>query len=198
MEENNKNILHLVSNIPVSVNHYIKPRGFIMKVGGAPKVQVTMYETSDAKKYKKEFMQHVQKELKNQQWNIEENKFIIVEATFYFDRTHKDTNNHWKIMLDALTECGIWKDDSLVMERVNRIYYDSKNPRIELKIYHSDHIGIFNNDIEYKTFIHNCESCTRYNRNCSLLKSALESRIQEEINLIDNKFVCNKFKEIKK
>lgn len=62
-----------------------------------------------------------------------------------------------------------------------RIYYDNKNPRIELKIYPSEFIGIFNNKEEHDKFISKCIKCKRYKRNCSILKKALEGRIQEEI-----------------
>ena len=47
---NTKQILTLISPIPCSVNHYIKPRPFIID----GKAQVTMYETAEAKKYKKD------------------------------------------------------------------------------------------------------------------------------------------------
>ena len=53
------NKLKLISPLPVSVNHYIKPRAFITH--GKP--QVTLYETNEAKKYKKEFRVLTEKEV---------------------------------------------------------------------------------------------------------------------------------------
>ena len=46
------NKLKLISPMPVSVNHYIKPRAFIVH----GKAQVTLYETAEAKKYKKNLL----------------------------------------------------------------------------------------------------------------------------------------------
>ena len=43
------NILHLTSEIPVSVNHYMKPRGFVIYKNKKPIAQVSMYETAEAK-----------------------------------------------------------------------------------------------------------------------------------------------------
>ena len=51
--------LVLVSPIPESVNHYVKPRAFIMNVKGRPTPQISMYETAPAKEFKKKFIQIV-------------------------------------------------------------------------------------------------------------------------------------------
>ena len=47
--------LKLTSPMPVSVNHYIKPRAFI--VHGKP--QISLYETAEAKEFKNEFIRYV-------------------------------------------------------------------------------------------------------------------------------------------
>ena len=56
------NRLKLVSEIPCSVNHYLKPRPFIMN----GKAQVTMYETAEAKTYKKNFTKYIKEQVKLQ------------------------------------------------------------------------------------------------------------------------------------
>ena len=76
---------------------------------------------------------------------------------------------------------------------VNRIFYDSKNPRIELTIYPTDYIGIFDNQEQLCEFEDKCKTCKRYSRNCSIFNKAKEGRIQEEIS---EEFVCNKYKEV--
>lgn len=151
------------------------------------------YKTKEAKKYQKDFIEYVKKEVKNQNYTLKPNKtqHFYVDTVFYFDRIDKDSNNYYKCMLDAITETQlIWEDDNVVCERVNRIYYDSKNPRVELTIYPVDYIGIFDNKEQLENFESNCNKCKKYKRNCSILQKAKEGRIQEEI----NDFRCNKFK----
>jgi Holliday junction resolvase RusA-like endonuclease len=188
-----KPILRLVSPIPVSVNHYVKPRAFIM--GG--KAQVNMYETAEAKAYKKQFVQYIIKEVKNQKWSLLPNKtqHFYIDAFFYFPRTDMDANNYWKILLDSITETQtIWLDDNVTCERVMGIWYDTKNPRIELDIYPVQYIGVFPDGehlINFKNAY--CEKCGRYARNCSILVKAIEGKVQDEIDGIR----CEKFKEVK-
>jgi Holliday junction resolvase RusA-like endonuclease len=177
-----KKKLKLVSEVPCSVNHYIKPRPFIMY--GKP--QVTMYETAEAKSYKKNFAKYIKEQVKLQGFNIEVNKtqHFYVDCVFYFDRIDKDANNYFKLLLDSITDSKcIWEDDNVVCERVNAIYYDAKNPRIEIEIYPVDYIGIFDNQEQLDVFTESCICCKRYKEGkCSIYKKALEGRIQEEIN----------------
>lgn len=191
MSENK--ILNLVSPIPVSVNHYLKPRSFITYVKGKAQAMVTMYETADAKKYKKDFKKHIEQEVKKQCWDLVPNKsqHFYVDCDFYFDRIDKDCNNYFKLLLDAITETQlIWIDDNVTLERVNRIYYDSKNPRVEIIIRPVEYIGIFPTHEQLQIFESNCIQCKRYKNNCSILNKAKEGRIQEEITDLN----CSKYK----
>lgn len=173
--------LKLISPVPCSVNHYIKPRGFICN----GKVQVTLYETAEAKKYKKEFSEYVLQQIKEQNFNIIPNKtqHFYVDCIFYFDRIDKDANNYFKLLLDSITETqAIWIDDNVTCERVNAIYYDNKNPRIEINIYPVEYIGIFNSEKDFEDFKFICKKCKKYKEGkCNILKKAIEGRIQEEI-----------------
>lgn len=191
--QNKQNILKLVSPMPVSINHYIKPRAFLVR--GKP--QVTLYETAEAKKYKKEFSKYVEEQVKIQKWSLIPNKtqHFYIDSVFYFERIDQDPNNYFKLPLDAITDVQkIWLDDNVTLERVQGIYYDNKNPRIEMTIFPVGYIGIFNSQEQLDKFESNCIHCNRYKRNCSILNKAKEGRIQEEI--VD--FKCSKFKESKK
>lgn len=187
------NILKLISPIPVSVNHYLKPRPFISN----GRAMVSMYETAEAKKYKKQFAEYIKQEIKIQKFNIEPNKtqHFYIDCDFYFDRIDKDANNCWKLLLDAITDTGlIWIDDNVACERVKKILYDNKNPRIEITIHPVDYIGIFDNQEQLGIFETNCIRCKRYKgKKCSLFNKAIEGRIQDEIN--ENK-ICSKFSEM--
>lgn len=190
------NELKLISPIPVSVNHYIKPRGFITYKGKTPIANVTMYETADAKSYKKQFKNYVKEQVKLQNYSLTPNKtqHFYIDCVFYFERTDKDPNNYFKLLLDSITETQlIWIDDNTTCERVNAIYYDSSNPRIEIVIKPVDYIGVFDNVNHLTEFKEKCETCTRSKRNCSILNKAIEGRIQEEI----SEGVCGKYKGVK-
>ncbi|MDF2588229.1 MAG: RusA family crossover junction endodeoxyribonuclease [Anaerocolumna sp.] len=190
------NELKLVSSIPVSVNHYIKPRTFITWKGNTPIANVTMYETVEAKAYKKQFKRYVEEQVKLQGYSSIPNKtqHFYIDCVFYFERTDQDPNNYFKLPLDAITETQLlWLDDNTTCERVKAIYYDSENPRIEITIKPVDYIGIFPTISHLNEFREKCVTCTRSKRNCSILNKAIEGRIQEEI----SEGVCGKYKEVK-
>ena len=153
-----------------------------------------MYETADAKKYKKDFTKYIKEQVIIQDFNITPNKtqHFYCDCVFYFDRIDKDANNYFKLLLDSITDSQcVWVDDNTVCERVNAIMYDAKNPHIELTIYPVDYIGIFPNQEQLDNFESNCIQCKRYKeRKCSILNKSIEGRIQDEI--VD--FQCQKFK----
>jgi Holliday junction resolvase RusA-like endonuclease len=189
----NKQQLKLICNDFISVNHYMNYR-----VAG--KI-VMAYKPKATKDFEKKFGKYVKEQAKNQGWIMpSKGKFVIIDAIFYFPRIDMDCNNYWKVMFDTITETQcVWEDDNITRERVNDIYYDSKNPRIELILSVSDRTGIFNNDNDYEEFKSKCNNCSRFKEGkCSIHKKALESRIQDEIVLVDSKWNCNKFKINKK
>lgn len=154
------------------------------------------YKTKEAKSYQKAFSAYVQEEVKKQGWILSDNKFqhYYVDCAFYFDRIDKDANNYMKCSLDAITDAGcVWIDDTQVCERVQRIFYDSQNPRIEFFIHPVEYTGIFNNQKDLEIFRSKCETCNRYTKNCSIWNKCLEGRIIPEV--IDN--ICLKHKEKK-
>lgn len=187
---NDKQVLKLVITDFISVNHYLAYRT-IMKNG---KPMAMSYKTKEAKKFQEKFEEYIREQVKIQNWITDSNpmQHYYVDSYFYFPRVDMDANNYYKVNLDSITETGlIWKDDNVVCERVQRIVYDSKNPRIELIIYPVDYIGIFDNKEQLCEFEDKCKSCKRYTRNCSILNKAKEGRIQEEIN---DELVCIKYK----
>ena len=174
------NILKLTSCIPPSVNHYLAYRAIMNN--GRP--QGTSYKTKEAKKYQAKFKEYVKDQVEAQNWDTDKDKYqhYYVDAFFYFPRTDMDANNYWKVLLDAITDTGlIWQDDNVVCERVQGIWYDSENPRIELEIKPVDYIGVFNNASQMEAFKSICIGCTRYKRNCSILRQAMRGNVQPYI-----------------
>lgn len=110
------------------------------------------------------------------------NKHIFVDTVFYFPRGNMDGNNYFKVLLDTITDSNVvWADDNIVCERIQRIYYDTNNPHVELIIHPVAYDGIFNNSNEMTDFEEKCKSCSRFQRNCSLLRKAKDGYIQSEI-----------------
>lgn len=182
--------LKLTSPIPPSANHYTSIRTIVKN----NKHLSIVYETKEAKEYKKVFKKIIEKQVQLQGWNykVNQTQHFFVDAVFYFDRVDKDASNYEKCLSDTITETQlIWKDDNVTLFRPQRIYYDPKNPRIELTIYPVDYIGIFDHQNQLSIFEEKCKTCTRYYRNCSILHKAKEGRIQEEI----GDFVCAKYKK---
>ena len=172
--------LKLTSPICPSVNHYLGWRGILK--GGKP--MAVSYKKPEALKYQKEFAEYVKKEVEKQGWVKSDNpsQHYYMDCIFYFDRTDKDCNNYFKCLADAITDSGVvWIDDTQLCERVQGIFYDSENPRIEIVIKEVDYIGVFDNASQLEEFESNCIGCSRYKRNCSLLKKAKKGRIQAEI-----------------
>lgn len=189
---NISNVLRLVSPMPPSVNHYLSYRAIIKN--GKP--MAMSYKTSEATKYQKNFINHIKEQVKIQKWIKSENKFqhYYMDCIFHFPRTDMDANNYFKCMADAISDSEVvWIDDVQLCERVQRIYYNSSDPKIIIEIKPVDYIGIFENISQLEQFESNCIGCNRYNRNCSILIKAKDGRIQEEI----QNFVCSKYKEKK-
>lgn len=179
----------------------MKPRPFIAH--GKP--MVTMYESKEAKDFKKKAVKIIKSAIVEQDFKISEHHFIHVDLTFYSPRTNMDTNNYYKTFIDAITESElIWKDDNISMIKDKRIYYDSKNPRIEVEIYPSQFIGIFDSTESLERFVSLfCSKCKKGNKigkkgGCSIYKNALESRIQDDIliDLENDKIECLSIKSV--
>ena len=172
--------LLLTLDVPPSVNHYLAYRAIIKH--GRP--MAMSYKTREALQYQKNLIAYVRQEVENQKWELVPNKtqHFYIDAVFYFGKTNQDANNYFKVMLDAITDTQlIWLDDNVTCERVQGIYYDSENPRVEIHIHPTDYIGVFENASQLEKFESNCVGCKRYKRNCSLLRCAKEGRIQPEI-----------------
>lgn len=182
--------LQLVSAIPPSVNHYLAYR--TVKRGGKP--MSISYKTKEAVQYREKFAHYVIDEVEKQGWCLEPQKYqhFYVDAVFYFPRVDMDANNYWKVMLDAITDTqAIWLDDNVVCERVQGIFYDTSNPRVELQIKPVDYIGVFENASQFEDFTSHCIGCVRHARNCSLLNKAINGKVQKEI--VGAK--CSKYRE---
>lgn len=191
-------VLKLVSPICPSVNHYLGYRA-VMR-GGRPLAM--SYKTEEARRYQDRFQKIVQQEARRQGWVMSDNRFqhYYMDCVFYFDRIDCDANNYFKCMADAITMSKVvWLDDTQCFERVQGIFNDVQNPRVEITITPVDYIGVFKTSEKMDAFFaENCESCTRGKRKCQLFTKAKQGRIQTEIDFEHNYCHARKVKKDKK
>lgn len=167
--------------IPPSVNDYLGKRVSYNPITKKPFVQV--YETPEAKAFKKLMGKLIQREVIKNGWEkTGEYDYIVCEVDVYLPQKKRDSDNLFKCLLDSFTESGIIYDDSMIKPRVREIYIDPTNPRLEVTLYKDEKIGVFKNLEHLEDFkVKNCYNCKRLNRNCSLLRRSTENRIIPEI-----------------
>lgn len=143
---------------------------------------------------KKAIIKFAKKQIIGQNWNYSYTKdhFIYMDVIIFFNRRGRDDTNLYKLLCDSLEKI-VYENDSRVLVRTQRIYYDKKNPRVEVSFTPVEYIGIFDDKEQLDKFENNCKNCSRYNRNCSLLQNAKDGFIQEEI----ENFICSSFKQKK-
>lgn len=188
-----KQVLKFTVTDFISVNHYLSYRSYIKN--GKP--VTSNYKTTEAKRFQKEITKYIKKQAKIQGWITDPNpmQHYYVDAVYYFPRIDMDCNNYHKVTFDAITDSGVvWVDDNMACERVLKVMYDSKNPRIEYTIYKTDFTGIFDNEQQLNEFEDKCKTCARYRNNCSILSASKTGKITDEVN---ENFECSKYKEYK-
>ena len=174
--------------VPPSVNKAYGLR--VQYMGGRAIPQ--RYLTTIAKEYKDYVSRTCKRIMKENDINfLVENKdeFIEMELVYYFDKKRKDADNTFKLLFDGMVQSKMMVDDDIILYNVKNIYIDKLNPRVEIKITKSKKRGIFNSETELEKFLDiNCKNCKRYKRNCSILKKALENRIEPTID--KDKYTC--------
>lgn len=162
---------------------------------GKPIHTVQTYKSAEAKKYETVAMKIIKQAMKDQKWETPpKEKYVIVNATFYFSRINQDDNNYYKVPLDVIEGAGAIFNDCKVMIRTNDIFIESKNPRVEIELVVSEKIGIFKDENELEKFKNeNCLMCIKDKSKCSILKKCLENKINSE-ELVKNTLNCLKKK----
>jgi Holliday junction resolvase RusA-like endonuclease len=186
---NNKQ-LKLTLPLPASVNH----------IYGRNKFGST-YLKKEGKDYKKINGLYIQQEvIKQGRVKLLEEQYCYLDEIVYMNSKGRDSDNLKKLTQDTITESEVvWFDDTFCLPRTNRIYIDSTNPRLEITITPIDMIGIFDSERDYFNFENQCKTCSQYrNGKCGVLRDSKDNRITESVSLIDDKWICTKFKLRKK
>lgn len=187
--------LHLTLTLPVSLNQlYINEYKYNPKTKKSEPTGKRILSDKGTMN-KKTIQKETKRQIKGQDWEISNtlNKYFYMDVIIYFNRTNRDADNIFKILNDSL-EGIVFKNDSRILPRVQRILYDATNPKIEVFFTPCNYIGIFDSLIDLEEFEENCHSCRFYlNSKCSVLVKAKEGRIQDEI----ENTICSKYTEKK-
>lgn len=179
--------------LPPSVNTYLGKS--VVWIAGRPTVHI--YETAKAKAYKKYLNKIVKEAMKEYQWEkTQDGEYVICEMEVYLSRKRSDSDNILKCLLDGITTSEAIFDDSFIIPRFKNVYIDANDPRVEVTLVKINKKGIFAGDVSYKYFLNSyCKKCSRYSRNCSILKKALDNKITKELD--KDSLTCSAYKEKK-
>lgn len=200
LDVNNMRNQHMMFTCPLppSVNEYLGKRVAYNPITKRPFVQV--YETNKARAFKKHMSKVLERSINEFNWEkTDKHEYVTCQLNIFSNQKRKDADNMFKCLLDSLTENEIVYDDSTVLPSVKNLYIDKNNPRIEVFIAMSEKVGVFTDINAHDEFVRSyCSGCTRYARNCSLLKDCVENRIRSEIHCDnDKKYHCTCFKKKK-
>lgn len=107
--------------LPPSVNHAFLTTGTGMRIN-SPFTQV-WYRTAIL--LTRNYMQR---------YNLKPfDSWVYCDMEFFLGRRGSDSHNYIKIYDDALEKAGIVVNDSLILNRIQSVDFDSKNPRVLAK-----------------------------------------------------------------
>jgi len=190
----NRNKLRFTTPIPPSSNAYLGK--CIIYVNNKPTIRI--YPTEMAKRYKTYTIRAIQRAVKEQGWELldKKNTYVYCEIVAYIPHKKRDTDNLLKCLLDAIKETDVVYDDCMIIPQIINTYIDKENPRLEICLRESSKKGVFKDQAQLDDFKETfCKNCTRYNKNCSILKKSLENKILPEIDY--EIFNCSAFKQKK-
>ncbi len=170
--------LELKISLPPSVNNYQNYR--VRRYGKHFKVEA--YPSEDTELFYHKNIKYIKKEITTQRWQTPlPNEYVVVEATMYLSRAGSDADNYFKCSLDALEKSDVVVNDTYIIPRVKNVFIDKDNPRIELKIYVSEKIGVFDSEENMNEFVkNNCDKCCRRRKSqCIIFRGLLENRVHD-------------------
>ena len=169
--------------LPPSVNNYLKMK--VTKRGG--KEFVETYESKESKDFKRYFRNKLHREIKKQKWNIDDTadftQHWYLELKFRNDRAGQDTNNYYKVLMDAMTGIA-YVDDQNIQARTHMAIIDKFNPGFDFVLRKASYVGLFRNESQKDEFIeNNCSSCRFFrDGSCKILQDAINGRASQELN----------------
>ncbi len=191
-------MISFVLPIPPSVNSYLK-KSVIYTIGkyGKREPKVHVYKSAEAIAFLRTSKKRIEEALSKTEWEqAGEFQYVFCDLVAYISHKKVDCDNLLKCTLDAIKECSIVYDDSMIIPRFKDVFIDSKNPRLEIKISKANKVGIFKNLKEFNSFKEaNCLLCKKYKtygERCSIIQSSIQNKITENVDMEELK--CLKMK----
>jgi len=189
--------LELILPLPTSLNKlYINQYSYNPK----KKMRVPTGKrilSKDGQKKKSEIRSEAKVQIESQDtWNFDFTKdgYIYQDIIIYFPRRGSDPDNILKLLNDSL-EGIVFDNDSRVLSRIQKVMYDTSNPRVSITYKPVSYIGIFDSKENVDDFESVCKTCSRYRKgSCSILKDSLNGTIRDEV---DEDLICSEYKEKK-
>lgn len=158
-----------------------------------------MYETREAKDFKKMFREKLRREVKRQDWDINQtNEWQwVCEVSLIQTRSNADSHNYFKILLDSM-EGVVFLNDSNVQVNTPRVVIGNKDKQgFKIIVKQTKNRGLFDSTESLNKQLSRCVSC-RYYRDggCSILKAIKESRLRDEFDHKNQS--CTKYIQKKK
>lgn len=178
--------------LPISINNYLKYKVETKGGHSYPK----QYESQESKDFKKYLRNKLKREIKSQGWDInltsDKTQHWYLELRFRLERAGEDTNNYYKVLMDALSGY-LYEDDSNIHARTHRVWIDKDNPGFDFVLRRVQYVGLFDSKKQREEFINsNCSSCRFFREGkCKVLKDATDGRANIDFNIGSK--TCDKY-----
>jgi Holliday junction resolvase RusA-like endonuclease len=90
--------------------------------------------TPEAKEYISKVATYLQSEMRKQKLKFPIDEYFYIDMKFWLSRKNADSHNYLKIANDMLETSGLTTNDKWIMNRIQKVEVDTKNPRIEISI----------------------------------------------------------------
>lgn len=167
--------MKLTLPIPPSVNSYMKYK--IQRNGR--RLAIKTYPSLETESFYSYSIPLIKEKMEEANFaKVEKGKFVSVTCTFYFEKKGKDADNHFKCIMDAIQKAGLVENDSQLIPRVENVYVDKENPRVEIVVESMSKMGVFLNESHMEHFKQsNCCLCKKNPNRCATFTGFLDNRV---------------------
>lgn len=191
--------LKLVLPLPTSVNSLYQNQGRYNPRTRSYQLTGRRILTKEGERLKKEMSKIATNAVKESDWDINNvgDRFLYMDVIIYFNRKGRDADNIFKALQDSMQGI-VFKNDSQLLPRTQKILFDKNNPRVEISFTPVDYVGVFESKEEALEFEERCYDCRRYlDGRCSILTASLSGEIKPEVSFDEDGAVCQEYQQKK-
>ena len=191
--------LKLVLPLPTSVNSLYQNQGRYNPRTRSYQLTGRRILTKEGERLKKEMSKIATNAVKESDWDINNvgDRFLYMDVIIYFNRKGRDADNIFKALQDSMQGI-VFKNDSQLLPRTQKILFDKNNPRVEISFTPVDYVGVFESKEEALEFEERCYDCRRYlDGRCSILTASLSGEIKPEVSFNEDGAECQEYQQKK-